>query len=129
MLDKKEFLDIRQDLESLEDSREELIRKSREILKISKQIIYSLHRNDLEKAEALVLDIKGKVNGIAREDLDSNINKVAMQEYVEEIRELIEDIYGEFLMFDLRNGDLRRKMDSIKWNLKKIDEVILTARK
>src|SRR3989344_8906795 len=183
MLDKKEFLDIRQDLESLEDSREELIRKSREILKISKQIIYSLHRNDLEKAEALVLDIKGKVNGIAREDLDSNINKVAMQEYVEaicyhefiknkriplrkelevdtenylcgicdligelvrrsvnevinnnlnnavEIRELIENIYGEFLMFNLRNGDLRRKMDSIKWNLKKIDEVILTARK
>ncbi len=183
MLDKKEFIDIRQDLENIETNREELIQKSREVLKISKLIIYSLHRNDLENAESLILDIKNKVNGLAKGNFDSNINKVAVQEYVEaicyyeflknkrmplrkeldvetedylcglcdltgelvrkavnevinqnlnkaiEIKDLVDSIYGEFLMFNLRNGELRRKFDSIKWNLKKIDEAILTARK
>jgi|TARA_Y100000310_G_scaffold282433_1_gene303635 translin len=183
MLDKKEFNDIRQELEKFENNREEIIQKSREIIKSSKLIIYSLHRNDIEKANLLVLDIKKNMNGLAKSNLNSNINKVAVQEYVEalcyfefiknkriplrrelevetedylcglcdligelvrkavnevinqnvdkaiEIRNLVDNLYGEFLMFNLRNGELRKKMDSIKWNLKKLDEVVLTAKK
>tara|TARA_Y100000310_G_scaffold345160_1_gene462266 strand:+ start:6512 stop:7066 length:555 start_codon:yes stop_codon:yes gene_type:complete len=181
MLDQKEFEYIQKDLDVLEQKREELIKKSREILKTSKLIIYSLHRNDFTNAEKFVLEVKGKINGLSKENLDANINRVAMQEYVEalcyyefmknkriplreelnvetedylcglcdltgelvrksvdeviknnmtnvvEIKELLDSIYGKFLMFNLRNGELRRKMDSIKWNLKKVEEVILTS--
>lgn len=42
----------------------------------------------------------------------------------EKIKELVHDIYGEFLKLHLRNGDLRKKSDSIKWNLKKLEEVM-----
>ena len=40
------------------------------------------------------------------------------------IKELVHDIYGEFLKLHLRNGELRKKADSIKWNLKKLEEVM-----
>ena len=41
-----------------------------------------------------------------------------------QIKELVNDIYGEFLKLHLRNGELRKKSDSIKWNLKKLEEVM-----
>jgi Fic family protein len=37
---------------------------------------------------------------------------------------MVNDIYGEFLKLTLRNGNLRRKSDSIKHNLKRIDDVL-----
>jgi translin len=40
------------------------------------------------------------------------------------IRDMVEHIYGLFLQLDLRNGELRKKSDSIKWNLKKIEDII-----
>src|SRR3989338_3511839 len=42
----------------------------------------------------------------------------------ERIKELVHDIYGEFLKLHLRNNELRKKSDSIKWNLKKLEEVM-----
>jgi len=48
---------------------------------------------------------------------------------VEMIKELVEEIFGEFLKFDLRNGNLRKKSDSIKWNLKKLEEVSYDLKK
>ncbi|MFH0978130.1 MAG: hypothetical protein V1837_02390 [Candidatus Woesearchaeota archaeon] len=41
-----------------------------------------------------------------------------------EIHELVQEIYEEFLKFDLRNGELRKKADSIKWNLKRLDDLL-----
>ncbi len=43
---------------------------------------------------------------------------------VHNIRELVDEIHGLFVKLDLRNGDLRKKADSIKWNLSKIEEVL-----
>ncbi|MDP7506717.1 MAG: hypothetical protein QF362_04730, partial [Candidatus Woesearchaeota archaeon] len=43
---------------------------------------------------------------------------------VELIKDTVEEIYGEFLKFNLRNSQLRRKSDSIKWNLKKLEEIM-----
>jgi predicted translin family RNA/ssDNA-binding protein len=40
------------------------------------------------------------------------------------IRDMVEHIHGFFLSLDLRNGELRKKSDSIKWNLKKIEDII-----
>jgi len=43
---------------------------------------------------------------------------------VKKIKEFTEMIYGEFVQFDFRNGDLRRKYDSIKYNLQKMERVL-----
>ena len=48
---------------------------------------------------------------------------------VEKIKELVEDIFGEFLKFDFRNGELRKKSDSIKWNLNKLEELVYDIKK
>ncbi|NJO18494.1 MAG: hypothetical protein HC877_23015, partial [Thioploca sp.] len=39
------------------------------------------------------------------------------------IREFVVGLQGGFLKFDLRNGELRKKADQIKWNLKRIEDV------
>ena len=181
MLDKNEFGEIRKEMEEVETKRELLIQKSREIIKLSKLIIYSLHRNDLKDASRNISHIKKEKNmleKISKKRLDTDMNKVAMQEYVEalcyygfitnnkiptksslkvdtedyllglcdltgelgrravmdvinkkfedalRIKELVEEIYGEFLKFNLRNSELRKKSDSIKWNLKKLEDII-----
>jgi len=45
-------------------------------------------------------------------------------EEVKKIRDFTDDIYGEFVKFDFRNGELRRKYDSIKYNLQKMEQVL-----
>lgn len=181
MLNKKEFEKIRKEMDDFERKRELLIQKSREIIKLSKQIIYSLHRNDLKGASEKIAQIKKektKLEKISKKRLATDMDKVAMQEYVEalcyyefvkynrissksslkvnsenylmglcdltgelvrkavadvinkrfkealRIKELVDEIYGEFLKFNLRNSELRKKSDSIKWNLKKLEDVI-----
>ncbi len=42
---------------------------------------------------------------------------------VQRIHTLLEELYGLFVEFDFRNGELRRKYDSIKYNLRKVEEV------
>jgi translin len=49
---------------------------------------------------------------------------VRNKEEVRAIRELVDEIYGAFARLDLRNGELRKKGDAIKWNLNKIEEVL-----
>jgi len=189
MLNKQEFNKIRQELKKYDAQRELLIKKAREVLKLSKRLIYSVHRNDLREANALFKEVKKK-----KQDIDKTAKKhkklayegsysEAMQEYaeamcyysfinknkipsikeigvntndyllgicdltgelvrkavslavkrrykeVEKIKKIIEEIYNEFLKFDLRNSYLRKKSDSIKYNLKKIEEVVYDARK
>jgi len=48
---------------------------------------------------------------------------------VEKIKDLVEEIFGEFIKFNLRNGELRKKADSIKWNLKKLEEIMYDIKK
>jgi len=48
---------------------------------------------------------------------------------VQDIRDLIDEIYGAFIRFDLRNGDLRKKADAIKWNLNKVEELLYDLNK
>ena len=44
------FSQMRKEFNSFDDNRELTIKKSRDILKLSKQIIYSVHRGDLVEA-------------------------------------------------------------------------------
>jgi len=183
MLDNNEFNKLRSELESFDKQREILIRKSRDIVKLSKLIIYSVHRNDMDGASRQIEKIekdKKIIEKIASHDCKlvyEGSYSMAMQEYVEalcffefvknkkmpsksklcvttedyllglcdltgelgrrtvilamedfdevmRIKEVVEQIFGQFLKFDLRNGLLRKKSDAIKWNLKKIEEVI-----
>jgi translin len=180
MLNKKEFEAIRKELNEFEVKREETISNSREVITLSKQIIYSVHRNELDAAGKLLKNIKAKINKLdAKKNYDTGISSVAFQEYVEaivffevvkngtfpsmkqlqvdvesylsgladltgelgrkavhdaikkdfksvlKVKEVVEDIYGEFLKFDLRNGELRKKSDAIKWNLNKLEDLVL----
>ena len=180
MLNKREFGKIRQEMHDIDLKRDEVIQTSREIISLSKQVIYAAQRNDLKEAESAIKTIKDKVKKLRKVSIntDTNINAVAFQEYVEaiafyefvknnkvptraslnvsaedylsglcdltgelvrkaiydvihkkfgeaeKIKELVHDIYGEFLKLHLRNGELRKKSDSIKWNLKKLEEVM-----
>ncbi|MBS3152005.1 hypothetical protein J4230_01200 [Candidatus Woesearchaeota archaeon] len=181
MLNKSEFEAIRKELNEFEAKREETIQVSREIITLSKQIIYSVHRGDLNGALKLIKDIKNKIKLLdKRKNYDTGISGVAFQEYVEaitfyelikneklptkkeldveveaflsgladltgelgrkavhdaikkdfksvlRIKEVVEDIYGEFLKFDLRNGELRKKSDAIKWNLNKLEDMVFS---
>ena len=58
------------------------------------------------------------------------VNDVIKKKYEEVIRinYLIEQIYWEFLHLNLRNGELRKKSDAIKWNLKKVEDIILSLK-
>ena len=183
MLDTNEFNKLRSELENFDKQREILIKKSRDIIRLSKLIIYSVHRDDLDSAARQISKIekdKKEFEKITKHDcklIYEASYTAAIQEYVEascffefvknrnipsknklgvsteeyllglcdltgelarravvhamtdfeevtRIKGIIESIFGEFLKFDLRNGNLRKKSDSIKWNLKKIEEVI-----
>ncbi|MBS3168603.1 hypothetical protein J4216_05730 [Candidatus Woesearchaeota archaeon] len=183
MLNKKEFEFIRRELKEFDKNRERTISISREIIKLSKQIIYSIHRNDLKTAEIGVKQINSKISLLDKnKNYDTGISDVAFQEFVEaivfyevvknkrfpalkelrvtpetylsgladltgelgrkavhdaiagnfdsvsKIKELVEDIHGEFLKFDLRNGELRKKSDSIKWNLNKLEDLVFSLK-
>jgi len=45
-------------------------------------------------------------------------------EKAEKLRDVVDEIYHQFLKFNLRNGELRKKSDQIKWNLEKLDNVM-----
>jgi len=181
MLNKTEFRKLREEMHRLDEKRESIIQLSREIISLSKQVIYAAQRSDLKEAEAAAKNIKikvGKLRKINVAGIDTNINSVAFQEYVEaiafyefarkgtiptraslgvaaedylaglcdltgelvrkaiydvihkrydeadKIKELVHDIYGEFLKLHLRNTELRKKSDSIKYSLKKLEEVM-----
>ncbi len=182
MLDKRAFSQIRKSFEIFEKKREETIQKSREIIQISKKIIYDLHRNDMKSASEGIKKINSLVKKLSNKKFDTGMGSVAQQEYVEAItfyefvkfnripthtklnvsahnylmglcdltgelgrysvnqaikrkhkevfkaQQLVDEIYGEFLKFNLRNSDLRKKSDAIKWNLKKIEDLVYTIK-
>ena len=178
LLDRKEFDEIKQELARFEERRELAISANREVITLSKQIIYAIHRGDMSKGKSLLPVIKAQLAKLPRGAVDTDMPEVAKQEYVEaatylafietgclptrkdlgveyppylsglcdltgelvrkavkdvieqrfdsakRIHALVDEIYGAFLEFDLRGGDLRKKSDSIKWNLKKLEDVM-----
>jgi predicted translin family RNA/ssDNA-binding protein len=43
---------------------------------------------------------------------------------VEEIYEFVSNLYKELLQFNFRNGMLRKKSDSVRWNMTKIEDLL-----
>ncbi len=185
MLNKKDLNEMKKEFNSFDDNRELVIKKSRDILKLSKQVIYAVHRDDLKEADKLIKKIESEKK---KSELIINKNSkletvgaynVAIGEYVEAmlyyhfiknkkipthkflkvktshylfglidltgelgrkavqlagkgdfkkvvvIKEIVSEIYGELLKFDFRESDMRRKFDSVKYDLKKLEDLVL----
>ncbi len=184
MLDEKDFKSMIKEFNEFDELREQLIRKSRDIIKLSKQIIYNIHRNNLDSAKESSEKIKEELKNIDNitknnpELASSGSYKVAVQEFVEAIcyyefaankkipkkselginselyllglcdlsgelvrnginkaskgeyeevetiKDLVVEIYENLLQFDFRNSELRRKFDSLKYDVKKLEDVV-----
>ena len=185
MIDKTVFKSMRIQLEKFDSMREDLIKTSRVILKLSKSAIYEIHRNKLTQANNLLQNAKkyiAKINQMIQKDpCLSNVGAYneALEEFVEascyygfmkdkklptakqlgvnihiyipglcdlvgelvrksinssikddfetalEIKDFVSDVYAELMMFDFRNTPARRKFDSIKYGLEKLENLIL----
>lgn len=180
-LDNSEINKIEKSLKKYDTLRDELIIKSREIIKQSKVVINSVHRQEnndsslkqliklkkemdsiitsndklsnegsakiayQEFAEAALITEFSKSNKISYKNLNINeecyllglcdltgelsriaVRKATNKKYkeVKRIFDCIEEIHTFFLKMDLRNSELRKKSDQIKWNLKKVEEIL-----
>jgi len=72
-------------------------------------------------ADSYLLGLCDLTGELMRKSVNSAINKDFAT--VLRIKEFVTDLYDEFMKFDLRNGELRKKFDEIKWNLKKIEDI------
>jgi len=177
-----DFTQLQEAIKSYDSARENLIKKSRDVLKLSKQIIYAVHRGEMENAKVLVAEIekeRAELNAIAEHDpkmVYEGSYKIAEQEYVEailyynfvaegklvdcdvlpehfilgladlpgelvrkavflagkgdvtavlKIKDEVDSIYGELLKFDFRDNEIRRKVDSVKYDLRKLEDLVL----
>ena len=184
MIAKKDFEKMRRELGDFDNQREILIRKSRDIVKLSKKVIYSVHRNEIKNADDFIKQLKSEVIELDKTAKKipvlyySGPFKIAIQEFVEAacyhefvknkkipsakelkvdteyyllglcdltgelvrkainsainndydqalfIKKFVNDLYNELMLFEFRN-ELRKKFDSIKYDLKKLDELAL----
>ncbi len=179
MIEASDFRRMRAEFDRLDRQRELIILLSREIIRISKQLIYSVHRDDMKEADALAEKISmeaRKLQKLNAERFEPSA-RIALQEYVEAmcfyglvknrklltssqlkvnaehyllgltdlggelvrrainsaikgryeealwIKDTFTEIYGQFLKFDFRNGDLRKKFDGMKYDLKKLEDL------
>ncbi len=183
MINKKEFNNMRLELQDYDKKRELLINQSRVVLKQAKLLIYSIHRNEMKKAGVALKNLKkeksaldkitksnpkllreGSYSAACQEyieavvffefergvvlssakklnvstsdylmglaDLTGELVRLAIacaikdqHDKVEYIRKNVSELWGDMLNFDFRNSALRRKFDSIKYNLAKIEQV------
>jgi translin len=179
MINTKEFTRLRKVLEDNSAVYEDVLKQVREILKLSKKIIYGVHRKD--DASADVKEISAKIKNLRKSIKPEFLSqlKIAEQEYVEavclfefvksgsipdakdigvadthyllglcdlsgeltrlainaaidgdsntalKVRDFVENLYDELMQFDFANGELRKKFDGIKYDLKRLEEVAL----
>ena len=176
---------IKENMDQFEADRDKLIRISRDIVRLSKQIIYSFHRDELKSAADLQKEAdkhfatmaalikknpslttegsariavqeyveakafgevltKGQIPGYEEGFLDEEnyllglcdlvgeLNRRAVNAAIKgdtstplQIRDVVDQLYGFFIQLDLGNGELRKKVDGIKYELKKLENLVL----
>ncbi len=185
MIDKKDFETMRKEIKDFDSQRDMLIKESRNVIRLSKEVIYSIHRNDMKQVPRLIAEMKkelDKITDMTKKHTElyySPSYKITVQEYVEAmayyyfvtkkrlpthtelevrsdefllglcdltgelvrkainsainkdyktavvIKDFVFDLYVELLKFDFRNGELRKKFDGIKYDLKKLEDLVL----
>lgn len=178
IINSKKFDEMRIELDKFDVQREKVISLSRDVIKVSKLIIYAVQRDSFNEAEKHLLKIKELIKKLPEDNYETGMRSVAMQEYVEaltfffiitqgklipkeelnvttndyllglcdltgelmrkavnyvikdkfeeaeKLKEIVDELYHEFLKLNLRNGDLRKKSDQIKWNLEKMSNMM-----
>ena len=176
------FAKLQKEIHAYDAERENLIKKSRDVLKLSKLIIYAVHRDEMEQAAKLMKEIekeKKEIDAMAKHSVKMESEgsyKIAIQEYVEavlyfnfvkngkiedlpvsaehfvlgladlpgelnrkavflagkgkvaeviKIKDEVDAIYGELLKFDFRDNEIRRKVDAVKYELRKLEDLVL----
>ncbi len=181
---KKDFEFFRKEYFDEQNLREELIKKSRGIVVLSKKVIYNVHRKDFSSAESFLSDLNSKVFSFVDSFKKNNVSfekfgffKTTIQEYVEAksffefvknkrlllkeefydfevyllglldfsgevlriaVNNAVSDkdfflfcyntiifLYDEFMLFDFSNSVLRKKFDSLKYVVKKLEDIKL----
>lgn len=91
---------------------------------------YYLKDKKIPGYKELGVDVDSYLMGLC--DLTGELLRMAVKDVIEkkyerarEITAFVEEIYGLFLQLDLRNGPIRQKADSIKWNLQKLEHLLL----
>jgi len=97
-------------------------------------LYYYVKDKRLPTRKDLAVDANSYLLGLC--DLTGELVRMAVKHVIQgrgqealAITATVEDIYGEFLKFNLRNGELRKKSDSIKWNLQKLEQLSLDVSK
>ena len=65
-------------------------------------------------------DLVGELGRVGVHRIINNDYKTAIR-----MQKIVHDLYGKFMHLNLRNNELRKKVDGVKWELKKIEDVIL----
>jgi predicted translin family RNA/ssDNA-binding protein len=183
MIDSKQFDIMRSEVKQYDEKREVLIKTCRDILKLSKSVIYAVHRNEFETAKEKISQVQSILQDLGTEikatpklryegsyssavqeyveavlyynyianqtllttkelkvhvdhyilglcDLSGELTRKAIhyatQDKYEEvlpIREFVEKLYQELLSFDIRRGEMRKKFDQIKYDLRRLDDM------
>lgn len=178
------FDTICQDLKSYDEKREIVIQRSREIQKLSKQAIFSIHRSNISEADdrlhkaksvyhelsPLIEEQPSLRSGSFSNSLEEYCEAVIFRQYVKDstmmvpedlpmvnteeylgglldftgelnrwaiaratqrdvaavqhARDCVDSIMGCFLRLDLRNGQIRKKYDALKYTLKKLENTL-----
>ena len=87
-LDVDEFKQLNQEMMEYDEKREKVIKLSRDVNKLSKQAIYALHEESIEKASECIQQAEGVINKIRQvvqsdSSLRSGSFSNALEEYVE----------------------------------------------
>jgi len=89
-----------------------------------------IHHKKIPNKKELEVDTENYLMGLC--DLTGELMRKAVKDVIDgkhdsarQITKVVEEIYGAFLQLDLRNGALRQKADSIKWNLQKLEHLML----
>jgi predicted translin family RNA/ssDNA-binding protein len=62
--------------------------------------------------------VRKAINSAIKDDYDTSVK----------LKGLVSDLYDELLLFDFAGGELRKKFDSIKYDLKKLDDLVLNLK-
>ncbi len=75
-------------------------------------------------AEAYLLGLCDLAGELVRRAVHDSL--AGKRDSVVSIKNFLGALYAEFLQFDLRNSELRKKVDSVKWHLHKLEDLLLT---
>jgi predicted translin family RNA/ssDNA-binding protein len=99
----------------------------------AKTFLHFVKHRKLLPFSSLDVDPEDYLMGLA--DLTGELSRKAVLQTIARkyddvsfVREFVVGIHDFFLTLNLRNGELRKKNDAIKWNLKRIEDILYDVR-